>query len=36
MCPASVPHCRDDDEAITEGLATVERVDVRFYRSGSH
>lgn len=24
------------DDAITEGLATVERVDVRFYRSGSH
>lgn len=23
------------DAAITEGLATIERVDVRFYRSGS-
>jgi PII-like signaling protein len=23
------------DDAITEGLATVERVDVRFYRSGT-
>jgi hypothetical protein len=23
------------DEAVTEGLATLERVDIRFYRSGS-
>ena len=35
MNSGAVVHIVDDDEAIREGLATLEKVSVRLYRGGA-